>query len=268
MTAPIHQSYVDLLKEELLRRKSKNSRYSLRAFSKQLQLSPAYISLVFRGRRHLSPYAAAQIAKKLRWSAEKQKYFVTLSEFENPATDKERLIALRRLHKQDARGLQFHSLDVDVFATITNWYHNAILSLLTLPRSKPASSTTHGIAKRLGLDVMEAEIALKRLERLELVQKQKNHWVATQNFLRVKSTPSQAIRLYHQAVLQMAHQAIDEQPFEGRDFSNMTLTLDRSQLPLAKKKIAEFQSEMATLLEGKNPTEVYQLSVQLFRLTK
>ncbi|MBC7464555.1 MAG: DUF4423 domain-containing protein [Bdellovibrio sp.] len=258
-------SYVSLFKDEFLRRKEKNSLYSLRAFANQLDLSPAYVSLVFRGKRHFSSAKALEVAKKLKWPREKQKYFISLLEFENPKTEESKESALATLQKLESSNLQFNSIDVDSFSAISIWYHNAILSLLTLVKSK---ATTKLIAKRFNLDQFETEGALRRLQRLGLVKLKMSSWSALYDYLRVPATPSAAIRLYHKELLNKAAVAIDEQDFDERDFSNMTLTVDRAQLQTAKKKITEFHNEMAQFLEGKNPTEVYQLSVQLFRLSQ
>ena len=258
-------SYVNLFKDEFLRRKEKNSLYSLRAFAHQIEISPAYVSLVFRGKRHFSSAKALAVAKKLQWPREKQKYFVSLLEFENPKSEESKESALMTLQKLESTNLRFDAIDVDSFSAISIWYHNAILSLLTLVKNK---TTTPSIAKRFKLELFEAESALRRLQRLGLVKLKKNSWTAIYNYLKVPAAPSAAIRLYHKQHLKKAAEAIDEQNFEERDFSNMTLTVDRTQLETAKKKIIDFHNEMAQLLEGKNPTEVYQLSVQLFRLSQ
>ena len=259
------KSYVQLFKEEFLRRKEKNSLYSLRAFAQQMELSPAYVSLVFRGKRHFSPAMAVQVAKKLNWSGEKKKYFAGLVQFENAKTEESKESALTALQKLENLSQHFNSIDVDSFSAISVWYHNAILSLLTIAKSK---STTEQIAKRFKLNPFDAESALRRLQRLGLVKLKAKVWTGIYDYLRVPSVPSAAIRLYHKQLLSKATDAIDEQDFDERDFSNMTLTVDRAQLQIAKNKIKEFHTEMAKLLEGKNPTEVYQLSVQLFRLSQ
>ena len=256
------KSYVSLLEDELLLRKKKNHLYSLRAFAQHLGLSAAYISLIFSGKRHPSLNTAAKIAKKLSWSRSKQKYFVNLLEFENPKTEESKEVAINKIQKLGSSELKFNSLDVDIFSAISAWHYNAILSLLTIKKVK---ATIPFISKKLKLDGLEIRNAMQRLG---LVKSKGNYWIAIHDYLRVKSTPSEAVRIYHKQLLTMAAKAIDEQDFETRDFSNITLTVDRNQIQAAKNKIVKFQSEMAQLLEGHNPTEVYQLSVQLFCLSQ
>jgi uncharacterized protein (TIGR02147 family) len=69
-------------------------------------------------------------------------------------------------------------------------------------------------------------------------------------------------------MLVLAGNALDEQSFEERDFSNITIAVDPSKLEAAKKKILEFRKEMAQLLEGAEAKELYQMSIQLFKLSK
>jgi uncharacterized protein (TIGR02147 family) len=254
-----------MFRDALLNRKEKNRTYSMRAFARHLDLSAAFVSLVIQEKRHLSPKIAMKVAQKLNWSSRKQKYFLSLLEFENPKTEFSQKAAAEQILKYKSSRLKFESLEIDVFAAISLWHHNAILSLLTL---KDMTHSTHKIAQRLKLDPFETEAALQRLRKLGLVRLNGEKWSSTHSHIRVKSTPSKAIRAYHKQMLKMASEALDQQSFEERDFSNLTFTVDPSQLELAKLKILEFRREMAQLLNGSSASEVYQLSVQLFRLTQ
>ena len=56
---------------------------------------------------------------------------------------------------------------------------------------------------------------------------------------------------------------------ELRDFSSMTASIDLDQLPEAKTIIREFRQKMASLLRnGSNKTDVYQLAIQFYPVTK
>lgn len=258
-------SYINLFREDYLQRKEKNPLYSIRSYAKYLDLTPAYVSMIFREKRHLSHSTAIRISKKLKWSREKQKYFVNLLEFQNPKSEESKEAALINLQALESTNVNFSSLEIDTFEAIAGWHYSAILTLLTLLKNK---ATIALISKRLNLNTTLVENAMIRLQRLGLVKKESYHWKGIFDYLRLQSTPSDAIRLFHKQHLIKASKAIEEQSFDERDFSNMTITVDRAKIPLAKKKIAEFHHEMAKILDGKNSTEVYQLSVQLFRLTE
>lgn len=258
-------SYRRLLKNAYLERREKNRTYSLRAFARHLGLSPAFVSYVFQEKRHLSPQIAIKIAKKLNWSAQEQKYFLSLIEFENPKTEIGQEAAIEQIRKLNSSKMSIESLEADAFAVMSVWYHNAILILLTMKNKK---HTIESIAQRLKLDQLDTEAALHRLKKLNLVRVDGNEWFPTHSLFSVKSSPSSAIRSYHKQMLKMAGEALEQQSFEEREFSNLTITVDPKQLELAKKKIREFTKEMAQLLDGSTASEVYQLSVQLFKLTQ
>ena len=141
-------SYVSLLEDELHLRKKKNNLYSLRAFAQNLELSPAYISMVLSRKRHLSLKKAIYIAKKLKWNRQKQKYFVNLLEFENPQSESTRDLAAHNLNELGKNEIQFNALQVDTFAAISEWHYNAILALLSIKKSK---NTITSISKKLGI---------------------------------------------------------------------------------------------------------------------
>jgi transcriptional regulator with XRE-family HTH domain len=62
-----------LLKKELSKRKDKNPRYSLRAFSSHLGVSNSYLSKVLRGESSLSSEMLERFAKQLNLSKESLK---------------------------------------------------------------------------------------------------------------------------------------------------------------------------------------------------
>ena len=57
-------------------------------------------------------------------------------------------------------------VDLDTFAVISDWYHYAILSLLEVT---DARLDPRWISKRLGINRLEARLAIERLKRLSLI---------------------------------------------------------------------------------------------------
>lgn len=258
-------AHFHLLNEEFAHRRSKNQSYSLRAFAAHLDVTPTFLSYVLRGKRRLSSDKARIIARRLKWSQTKRNFFLSLLEYEKSTTDSERADALLRIQKFNRPELQTGMLDPDVFETVAKWHYTAILTLLMLTDIK---ADIDFIRRRLNLSLSETEKALLRLQRLGLVKARNGFWTATKQFLRIHKAPSLAIRLFHKDLLSKAAKALDEQNAQERDFSNLTFLVDVDEFELAKQKVLEFQKEMTQLLSGKNPTEVYQMSIQLFRLTQ
>lgn len=254
----------DLLQHELTVRQKKNSAYSMRSFAKTLGVSPSYLSLVFKGERRLTQAKAQSFGRKLSWPIARRRYMTVLTEFETCKSESDKKHLLTELEKLSQLSRQVPSLDVDRFASISEWHHSAILALLTLPELK---KTSENIAKRLNILPSDCDVALGRLLRLGLISQDQNKcWIPTHENLYVEGIPSKAIRIYHKEVLRKAMVAIEMQSFEERDFSNWIFTVDPKRLAEAKQKIREFQNEMCQLVEGTSPSQLYQFSVQLFRV--
>lgn len=258
------RSYQSLLKDHFLKRKERNSLHSIRAFAKQLGLSPSYISLLFSEKRQLNLKTAEDISLKLCLPAHERKYFLSLVEYQTAKNETTKEKAFFQLQKLARRSTSPSCLEMDIFIKMSHWYYNSILAFLTLPKE---IMTVRNIARRFGLDVFLVENCLRRLERLKLVEYISGKWRPKNEFLEVKSMPSLVLRNYQKSILQMALAAIDEQSFDDRESSSLVFTIDPKQLPLARRMISEFQDQLAGLLDSSNATEVYQCSIQLFRNT-
>jgi uncharacterized protein (TIGR02147 family) len=256
-------NYRNLLQREFDLIKSKNKSFSLRSFAKKLDLSATHISLVLLGKKNLSISSSEKIAQKLKWSETKTRKFITLVQAEHSSSDYSKAAALEQMDKIKSRDVDFNTLSIDTFEIISNWYYGAILTALTI---KDFNATTKNISERFHLDLMETTLAMKRLQKLNLVKLNRTKWVATNQFLAIKEIPSEAIRKYHKDMLSLAGAALENQSFNEREFSNFTIAVDPERFEEAKKKIKDFSKELFTFMEGENPTKVYQLSVQLFKL--
>lgn len=70
--------YIKLLKRGYELRKKRNSRYSIRKYAKDLELTPMHLSYILRGQRGLSRKKAEVISKVLRLSYADRKKFLQI----------------------------------------------------------------------------------------------------------------------------------------------------------------------------------------------
>jgi len=237
-----------LLQETLVSRCKTNSAYSLRAFAKQLQLEPSFLSKLLSGKRKATPAVITKISLRLSLNPEEvQKYIGSTS----------------------ARP-QYQNLAIDHFTMIADWYHYAILELTLV---KGFQSDSNWIAKKLGIKKIEAQTALERLERLEMIKK--NDRDEYENFSGNNTTVGNeftavAFRKLQKQILLQALHALENTPLELRDQSSMTLAIDPDLIPQAKEKIKKFRRELCTFLQENNrpKKDIYQLSVSLFPVTE
>ncbi|MES2801164.1 MAG: TIGR02147 family protein [Bdellovibrionota bacterium] len=241
----------EFISVEFKDRKKRNPLYSLRAFAKFLELSPAQLSQVMNGKRPLTAKAVKKIASKLGYSPKKIEKMLIDSLRESNSLDK----------KTDKL-----NLEEDKFRTISDWYHLSMLSLIRLAEVK---SDPRWIANKLGISVQQVSDSIKRLERLNII--------STKPFLQqisdplevTSDVPSEAIRKYHKQNLDLAKEKIETVSNSLREYQSISIPISLKSISKYKKLIDEMMSE-AVLMSKNNglATEVYHLNAQFFPVTK
>jgi uncharacterized protein (TIGR02147 family) len=241
----------NILMEELTKRQTRNTSYSLRAFARDLGIGATTLSDVLADKRNLSKTNLAKVMEKLLLSpVERDRLWSNYKESVNRAPE----VDLKTL------------LDEDVFRLIADWHYLAILSLVKL---KESQSDPEWFANRLGIKSEEVSEALESLQRLQLIKKVRGRFVRTAKSLTTsKDVPSAAIRKHHTQNLRLAEDSLHRDAVAYREFGSVTLAVNLEKLPLAKEMIFKARKKIADLLEDENASEVYTLSFQLFPLTK
>lgn len=259
----MEREYQNILKQELSRRMGQNQRYSLRAFSRDLEMTPGQLSRILNGSRNLSVQKARWTSEKLFSSKSEQNYFVCLVEFETARDERAKATALARLSK--IRGLKQRLIQIEDFQAIAEWHHTAIL---TMASSQEFDLTPKGVSKQLGISVFEAKLAIERLVYLNLLRREGQTYVAPESGYRTgNETPSSAIRSHHRQMIQKALGAIDGQEISERILSSKTIAISKSSIKEVQQKIEEFKKEIEEIVESKKARDsVYQLNIQFFNL--
>lgn len=252
----------DIVLEQFERRVARNSRYSLRSFSRDLGLSPASLSQILAEKQGLSRSLAGRIAAKLGFSPEETERFCDLAQSQYARSQRDREKAKARL----AEGAgTISTVQLDLFRILSDWHHFAILELTRLRKFE---GTPQWISKSLSINEKTAEAALERLLRAGLLEKRRGKIVASKDFVATPSgIPSEAIKKFHDQILEKAKTALHFQGVQERDFSSVCMAIDHEDLPKAKEWIKEFRRSFCRKLESvPNKNRIYQLSVQFFRL--
>ena len=256
--------YRFLLKNELIRRRRKNPAYSLRALSKKLEISPAYLSQIFSGKRILTESTGFEFAQKLNWSVKKRGLFQNLIMYRRTTKIEVKEAILSSI--QDHSELDFLELEQDQFCLVSEWYHFAIVELSAV---RGFRSDVVWIAKRLDISTAQAAEAIERLKRIGLLKEKNGKIVRTILPYLIKDVPSVAIKNFHDHNLKAAQLALMRQNFLDRDFSGTTVAIDRNDMPELKDLIKNFRNQLNRFCnKSKTADSVYQLSVQFFRIDK
>jgi uncharacterized protein (TIGR02147 family) len=243
-----------LLRETMINRTKSNPAYSLRAFAKHLQFEPSFLSKLLSGKRNFTEGVILKLASRLSLDPELTSRYVERAREAKPSKVPKTQI--------------YRELELDQFRIVADWYHYAILELLLLKNFRANPSW---IAKKLGISKFEAESALERLIRAKMIRQNSETFVNTpDNHTTLKNAFSDiAFRKLQEQILRQALQALENTPIEERDQSSMTMAIDKSLLPEAKKRIRAFRRQLTAFLqENKRPKdEVYQLSISFFPVT-
>jgi len=250
-----------LLLKRLAEHQSKNPAFSLRAFSRQLQMTPATVSRVLNGKRGISLKLAQKLCDALLLDPQER------TEILDAYGVNRRL--KRALASGEGTQPAYSQLDTDHFKAISDWQHFAILSLMKLPEFQ---NDNDWIAARLGVSISDAQKSLETLKRLGIVKVSDDGALvrSEQRYRTSDDVVSLSLRKAHAQGLELARRSLEADPLSRRDFTSITLAMNNAQMARAKEIIRAFHDEFAAAIEGDSspPDSVYRLCVQLFPLTK
>jgi uncharacterized protein (TIGR02147 family) len=236
------------LQKELINRCKKNPNYSLRAFARYLSVDPSSLSQYISKKRIPSAKMKIRIAKKVGVTQSQLQAFSDNSDI-------------------DEVDEYYKLIELDKFHYISDWYHIAILEL---SNTDGFSSNPQKIASRLGITTEEVKVAIERMIRLNLVKKVGDSIEKSNQNLSnfCPGETSAAHKLYQKQIIEKALKCVDECPAELKDITSISMAIDVDKLPQARKMIYAFRKKMCQFLENDKQAEVYNLSVQLFPISK
>lgn len=260
--SPDTENYQTLIKRELDRRVQKNPRYSLRLFAKRLGLAPSTLSDILNRRKNLSVGRAKEVSELLGLNEQQQKQFDLSVEWHAA-----RSIEQKRKIEDRLRALLKKSpdqdLSVDHFRLISDWVHMAIVELTDACRIYNAKD----VANKLGLQEIEARLALERLERLELIKKDSRgrYLKAKSDFCVSSPVKNAALRKFHEQSLERSKDSLEEFGPSDRITATETLSFSRSDLKEVDKAFESFVDRVKQIAsERKDKDSVYHLSFNFF----
>lgn len=230
--------------------RSKNDRFSQRAFAQRLGISSGALSEIIKGKRTLTTVQKKKLAPRLQLSPNEQIDF-----FEDELPD----------HLKQRRQ-EYHRLTTDQFHLISDWWHFAILNLTKTKGFKPLPSW---ISERLGLSMKVTQEAWDRLFRLGHLKKTGSK--VLREYPRIESSDdllNLSVQKAHLEDLQLMEQSLRQVPIHLRDHTSMTIVMNKKDMARAKELIRLFQDNFSDTIEAKSGDEVYRLSMSLFPLSK
>jgi uncharacterized protein (TIGR02147 family) len=248
--------YILKLKENLSLKQRSNPHYSLRAYARDLGLHSSTLSQVLKGKRSLPVKNSLEVVTKLNLGPKERTLFL-----ESIYQNKSRLDDIK-VDEVDDRFM----LDESYYKAIAEWEHFAFLDLIELEDFK---SDLNYIAAKLGITINRAEVVINNLLQLGLMKIEEDEFVRIyENIRTTEDIKSQALKAAHLETLDLGKEKLEKVDVTLRDFSSMTLAIDPEKMNEAKAIISEFHQKFEALFKDGEKSEVYQLAIQFYPLTK
>ncbi|MCX6126783.1 MAG: TIGR02147 family protein [Proteobacteria bacterium] len=226
-----------------------NPAFSLRSFAKRIGLQAPALSQIINGKRRVS----LKLARRL------------LDRLDAPPLETQRVF--KRLVDQASKNSTYQTIDMDHYHLLADWFHFSILSLV---ETNDFNADPVWIADRLKISKTSARTALTRLKKLGFLAESTSGKLSLcqPKFATSDNVSNLAVKKSHSQSLDLAKLSLYEDDLALRDITTMNLAIDIRKIPQAKIAIREFREKIANLLETNDRTEVYQLCVQLFPVSK
>lgn len=263
MSQPVH--YKETLKSALLQRQEVDGQYSLRQFAKDIGVSPSLLSEVLNDKHGLSRNKALLICRNLGLSQTECKIFCDSVEAEHARNSLVKNAAKERLANHLSKS-QVQLLEEDQFRLVADWYHMAILSMVT---TKGFRNDTTWISSKLGITRQQTDIALNRLKRVGLLREKSGKWSVVHGDTDTSTDiPSLAIKKFQDQILHKGRLALENQSVERRDVGSMVMAINKEDIPAAKEDLRAFRDKFCKKYEKGDGDSVYCLNTLLFSLTQ
>jgi len=266
-----YENYRNYLGDWYTWMKESNPQFSYRTFSKWAGFkSPNQLQLIIQGKRNVTRQTLGLFTKILKLKRREARYFEILVNMNQASTPEAKANYLKDL--SDYYKKHGDELKHNQYEYLLKWYYAVLRELVT---TKGLKTERHALARRIGHGVTPRQVdeALDKLIALNLLIKdgkgklrQSQAVVTTGN-----ETKEAASYFYHEQMLKLALAALKKQMPDERNFSAITLACRKDDIPEIAQILNDCRQQVLSYLENRktcDDEEVYQLNLQLFRVTK
>jgi uncharacterized protein (TIGR02147 family) len=244
---------------------------TLERWAKKLNYrSPRSIAMVLKGQRLPSEDLVLAFSNDLKHSETERRYFELLVR-KQKHKDNVPPVVLEELSKLNPKLLKRKALEGEVFRYMADWQNYVILQLFSTPEftARADADCAAWIEARLGGRLAGAEVrkSLELLEKLKFVERDpagKLKLSSHDSFFGNEEVPSAAGRKHLTDQMEQAREALHRQSLSDREFTSLTLRLNRKKIPEVKKAIREFRDKFDKDFFDDSGNDVCQLNVQFF----
>lgn len=250
--------------------KRNKPKWSYGVWSRALGLkTTSSITKIIQGTREPGTQITEKMIRYFHFNQKQSCYFRDLIRLQKIQHDPRLCVLLLEKMGKEHPDATLRLLNERSFLVISNWYY---LALREFCRVRGFKENPEWISSRFRFRVSAKEIsqALKALIDLGLLSRDKagNLQIVDSRLDTSNDIASEAIKRYHEQMLDHAKTAIRSISLSEREITAMSLVMNPEKMDMAKELIREFKSKFERLMEDHGSgTEVYQIQIQLFPLT-
>lgn len=258
-------TFESILKEELSSRLAKNSSYSLRAFARDLNVSPGFLSRLVSGKATPSESFAKDLAQRVGFKGEKLEWLNAVVDAQYSRDEKKRAHAVRllSLYKKGVVSREVRAPE----AFDWNWYHFAIRRLTHLSNFV---SDPDWIANKLELSVEVVSQAIDELLRMGGLYVENKILKAPDNFV-ITWDPKklEARKKMGQDLFQKIQKSVLTYDRKNSYHANHFFTLNQNQVDEVLQLIKSFEDQVDDITYRNDQHDrLYCLNLNFFGLLK
>ena len=259
------EDHRDYLKTELIKRFQRRPQYSLRAFARDLELSPSTLSDFLNNKLGISEERISQLSKKIALENKHKEHWLDLVKLKfskkNSDVQLAKIRIKQRLEKNGGK------LPLARFKTLTTWYYLCVYHLIQMhPRFQDANKCSQA----LGITFPQVQAALKALIQVGILTWDGTLYKPQDDYVLVsEKTPSEHVRQYHSQFLKKAWDSVEGQPPSSRELSTCLMTIRKNDIGKIRLDIQNFADQMVSKYTTTDDVdELYCLTTQFFSLTE
>lgn len=264
MAADGDRDIQDLAREHVstyfTRMQKKNPSFSLRALGLKLEVPPSNLALFMNGKRNFSEDTLKRVVRITVDNPEERK--IILARLNEKDLQKKKSAKKKAPNKLES--LAF--LNEAEFLQMNEWYFYSIRTLLSL---KEAPKNTEEIARILNLPLTKVEAAINLMLKLGLLRFNNGELERTSKHIATPDSDKRSPEVHnlkvkiHEAHIKHALRSLKHHDPNVRDITWVNIPANPAKLQEAREIIRKCQDDLLLLLEDKEATTPYRLTIQL-----
>lgn len=255
------------VKEELEARQRRRPQYSMRAFARDLEISPSFLCEFLAGRQGLSRARALWIADKIHLNENQREHFWDLIQarfgYPEPVKKAAQLRAQERVRAADTH------LSLDRFRLVADWYCFALLEILSL---ESGSRSLEEASRVLEVPLSELEAAVARMKNLGLISEQvgpegRRFAARTEVTTVGEDVPNEAVRVSHRRALLAHADATIRKPFSERENFTGAFSIGQAEWPAFRRDLQKAVGDVVARYGATESRKNQVVSVTLQAMT-